>query len=208
MRRMSKVFLKGLAAVLPVFVTVYLVVWLARTAEDVLGGILTVLLPESWYVPGLGLMLGVALVFVVGVLLQAYLIRRLFGLGEGLLQRVPLVKTVYSAVQDVMAFVSRDGGSQESQVVLVRLPLGETEAKLLGFVTREAWEGLPENMGDRETVAVYLPMSYQIGGYTLILPRKHLEPVDMGMDEAMRFAVTAGMSTQGGGGASQHKQAE
>ncbi|SEO88598.1 DUF502 domain-containing protein [Aquisalimonas asiatica] len=208
MRQVSSVFLKGLAAVLPVFVTVYLVIWLAGTAEDVLGGVLNLILPESWYVPGLGLLLGVVLVFLVGFLLQAYLIRRLFGLGERLLQRIPLVKTVYSALQDIMAFVSRDGSREASQVVLVRLPLGDTRARVLGFVTREAWEGLPENMGGEDEVAVYLPMSYQIGGYTLILQRKHLEPVEMGMDEAMRFAVTAGMSTQGGGGASQHKQAE
>lgn len=207
MRRVSGIFLKGLAVVLPVFVTAYLVVWIVRTAEEVLGGVLHVLLPESWYVPGLGLFLGVVLIFLIGLLLQAYLIRRLFAVGERLLQRIPLVKTVYSALQDIMAFASRSGG-EASQVVLVRVSLGETEAKLLGFVTREAWEGLPENMGASDEVAVYMPMSYQIGGYTLILKREQLEPVDMNMDDAMRFAVTAGMSTQGGGGASQHKQPE
>ncbi len=208
MRHVSGIFLKGLAAILPVFVTVYLIVWIARTAENVLGGIIRFILPESLYVPGIGLLLGVGLVFAVGVLLQAYLIRRLFGWGEALVQRIPLIKTIYSAVQDLMGFIARGNQQQASQVVLVRVSLGDTSARLMGLVTREDWDGLPDAMGGDDEVAVYLPMSYQVGGYTLILQRKHLEPVDMGIDEAMRFALTAGMSTQGNRGAMQHTDPE
>ncbi|MDN3516687.1 DUF502 domain-containing protein [Aquisalimonas lutea] len=208
MRHLSSIFLKGLAAILPVFVTVYLVVWIARTAENVLGGIIRFILPESWYIPGIGLLLGIGLIFAVGVLLQAYLIRRLFDVGEALVHRIPLINTVYSAVQDLMDFISRSNRQQASQVVLVRVHLGEVSGRLMGFVTREEWAGLPDNMADDGEVAVYMPMSYQIGGYTLILPRSHLEPVDMGIDEGMRFALTAGMSTQANRGASQHTPRE
>ncbi|WP_290652328.1 DUF502 domain-containing protein [Aquisalimonas sp.] len=208
MRHLSGIFLKGLAAVLPVFVTIYLIIWIARTAENVLGGIIGFLLPQSWYMPGLGVLLGIGLVFAVGVLLQAYLIRRLFQIAETIVHRIPLIKTVYSAVQDLMAFISRGNQQQASQVVMVRLPFGETSARLLGFVTRQDWAGLPENMGGSDQVAVYMPMSYQVGGYTLILPRAQLEPVELGIDEAMRFALTAGMSTQATRGASQHKATE
>ena len=208
MRQISGIFLKGLAAILPVFVTLYLIIWIARTAENVLGGIIRFILPDSWYVPGLGLLLGVALIFCLGILLQAYLIRQLFVWSESLVQRIPLIKTVYSAVQDLMAFISGSNQRQASQVVLVRVSLGDTSARLMGLVTRQDWDGLPGNMGGEDEVAVYMPMSYQVGGYTLILPRKHLEPVDMGIDEAMRFALTAGMSTQANRGAAQHKSPE
>ncbi|MCH8503287.1 MAG: hypothetical protein LAT50_03080, partial [Ectothiorhodospiraceae bacterium] len=60
---------------------------------------------------------------------------------------------------------------------------------------RTDFEGLPDKLGGKGEIAVYMPMSYQIGGYTLILPAEQVEPVDMTMDAAMRFAVTAGMST-------------
>lgn len=208
MGRLSTIFLKGLVAILPVFVTVYLVVWLARTAENVLGGILRFILPADWYIPGLGLLLGVGLIFAVGILLQAYLIQRLFQFGEALLQRVPVINTIYTAVQDLVGFVSRSRHQQASRVVLVHLEFGGLPARVMGFVTREEWHDLPENVGADHEVAVYLPMSYQIGGYTLIVPRDRLESVDMGVDEAMRFALTAGMSTQALRGASQHKSAE
>ena len=64
-----------------------------------------------------------------------------------------------------------------------------------GFVTRRDFSALPPNLGDEHTIAVYLPMSYQVGGYTLMLPRDAVEPLDMSVDEAMRYALTAGMST-------------
>ena len=70
------------------------------------------------------------------------------------------------------------------------------EAQLLGFVTLDDHRDLPF-AAPEHTVAVYFPMSYQIGGYTLFLPRARLKPLDMSMEDAMRFVVTAGMSKSG-----------
>jgi uncharacterized membrane protein len=75
---------------------------------------------------------------------------------------------------------------------MVQLP-GQS-FQLLGFVTRESFTNIPLNPSAEDPVAVYLPMSYQIGGYTLYLPRACLTPVDMPFEEAMRMAVTAGVS--------------
>jgi uncharacterized membrane protein len=66
--------------------------------------------------------------------------------------------------------------------------------QLLGFVTRETFRDLPFVPGADEPVAVYCPMSYQIGGYTLFLSRSCLQPVDMPFEEAMRLAVTGGIT--------------
>lgn len=195
MRKLSAIFFKGLGALLPIVVTLYLLYWMGTSAESVLGGVLQRLLPRSWYIPGMGLVAGLVLVFIVGVLLNAYLIRRLFALGEDLLEHIPLVKTIYGAAQDLMHFFQKPDGEPEQQVVLVRIPLGHTQARLVGFVTRRDFSTLPENLGGEHTIAVYLPMSYQVGGYTLMLPRDAVEPLDMTVDEAMRYALTAGMST-------------
>ena len=86
------------------------------------------------------------------------------------------------------------GGSRRfGQVVLVQMP--NLPVRMLGFVTLDDLEGagLPTVEGV-DSVAVYLPMSYQIGGYTVLLPRSYLTPLDMGMEEAMRFLITAGLS--------------
>ncbi|MFQ5844624.1 MAG: hypothetical protein ACE5JG_06495, partial [Planctomycetota bacterium] len=67
--------------------------------------------------------------------------------------------------------------------------------RVLGVLTRETVEELPSGEGEADRAAVYLPMSYGIGGFTILVPRSALRPVKMGFEEAMRFAVTAGMSS-------------
>ena len=191
LRRLARTFLSGLAVVLPIVVTIAVLVWLVTAAENALGELVRVFLPEGQYQRGLGLLLAIALVFAVGVLMEAVLFRRLMNWLEGLLNRIPLVKTVYSAVRDLMSLFSKAGARKFSKVVLVKFP--GIEAQLIGFVTLEDFSGLPFRPAE-DTVAVYLPMSYQIGGYTLFLPRACLTPADMTLEDAMRFVVTAGLS--------------
>jgi len=68
--------------------------------------------------------------------------------------------------------------------------------RLIGFVTSEDFSGLPQasKAADKSTVGVYLPMSYQIGGYTVYLPKSQVDPLDMSIEDAMRFTLTAGVS--------------
>jgi uncharacterized membrane protein len=79
-----------------------------------------------------------------------------------------------------------------NQVVMVQI--GDSRARVLGLVTREDFSDLPPGIGAKDSVAVYVPMSYQLGGFTTIVPRSAIQPVNMTMEEAMRFAVTAGLS--------------
>lgn len=189
--RLARTFFTGLAVVLPIVVTVVVILWVIDTAEAMLGAIVSRVLPEGMYLQGFGLLAALALIFAVGVLMEALYFRRLMGWFEELLNRIPLVKTVYSAVRDLMSLFSKAGTRKFSKVVMVTFP--GVEARLLGFVTVEDFSDLPLKPGP-DTVAVYLPMSYTIGGYTLLLPRSYLTPLDMTLEEAMRFVVTAGMS--------------
>jgi len=192
MKHITKTFLRGLAAVLPILLTLYVLYWLAITAEALLGRPLRLLLPQGWYWPGVGIAAAAVLVFIVGLAMEVYVARRILGMLEQLVLQVPLVKTVYAAIKDFAGFVSessRDKGM--GQVVRVRFA---ENLHLIGFVTREDFRGTPFGLADADTVAVYLPMSYQIGGYTVLLPRRLIEPIDMSVEDALRFAVTAGMS--------------
>ena len=75
--------------------------------------------------------------------------------------------------------------------------IGETGIECMGFITRDDFRDLPPGVGSEDRVAVYLPMSYQIGGHTVMVPRCRVRVVDMALDQAMRFALTAGMSWEG-----------
>jgi len=112
-----------------------------------------------------------------------WLFQRLIDGSENLVNRLPLVKTVYRAIKDFVDYFSPGEEMKARKVVKVRVP-GQP-ITLIGFITREDFSQLP--FGEPGEVAVYLPLSYQIGGYTLILPADWLEPVDMPFEDAMRL---------------------
>ena len=189
--KLAGIFLTGLLALLPIFITIAVVLWLLQVAESVLGGLLGILLPSSLYLPGMGIVLTIGLIFLVGAGMQGLVMRQFLGWVEQVINRIPLVKTVYGAVRDLTGLMGNKSGRKFSQVVMVQLP--NMPMRLVGFVTIENLAEVGLTCGDDE-VAVYLPMSYQIGGYTLLLPRRYLTPLDMGFEEAMRFVITAGLS--------------
>jgi uncharacterized membrane protein len=194
MRRLWNTFLKGLAAVLPVALTIYVVYWLATTAESALSGPLRAWLPEDRYWPGLGLLAAFLLILVIGVLVDVYVVRRLFRLGESILARIPIVKTIFGAFKDFSRFLPAGSkGRDLKRVVLWRCG----SAQLVGFVTEEQVSPKLFGASDGELVAVYFPMSYQIGGYTLYLPKEELRETELSVEEAMRLVLIGGVSSQG-----------
>ncbi|MCA1798080.1 MAG: DUF502 domain-containing protein [Xanthomonadaceae bacterium] len=192
MKAFSRMLLTGLFTVLPVVVTVAIIMWLVGTLEGMLGGLIAWLLPEGAYQRGMGLVASIALVFAVGAIMSHWLAQRLFEVFERLMMRVPVLKSVYGAIKDITELFSPEKQRQFSSVVTFTLP--GTDAKLIGFITRNDCTNLPDGLAGPDLVAVYLPMSYQIGGYTLFLPRDRLEYVDMPTSDALRFTLTAGVT--------------
>ena len=187
---LSSVFLRGLVVILPITLTMALVWWLAAGAEHWLGGLIRDLLPGWNYWPGLGIALGVAIVFAAGILVHDPVTRFVLGRLDAILQRIPLVKSVYLAIRDIAAYMSQDGKSGFKQVVAVRVQ----DMRLIGFVTTEGLPGLPATDAADPLVGVYLPMSYGIGGYTVYLPKSQVEPLDMSLEDAMRLTLVGGVS--------------
>lgn len=194
MKYLGRIFLTGVLTVLPVLATVYLLIWLFTTAESFLGRPLQLLIPAGFYHVGMGLAVGIAAIFVVGVLMRAYIVRRLFALTEKIFLNVPLIKTIYAALRDFFGLFAGQDDQVSLQVVTVKIP--GSDMRLMGFVTRDHFSDLPDGVAGEGEVAVYLPMSYQIGGYTVFMPRSQIKPVAMSREQAMRFVLTAGLKAK------------
>ncbi|MGE0157207.1 MAG: DUF502 domain-containing protein, partial [Geobacter sp.] len=192
------ILFQGLVALLPAILTLYILFWLVSSAETVLGGMLKLLLPGGWYIPGMGLLAGIVVTFLFGLALNAFLVRRLLDLGERLADHIPLVKTLYGSLKDFIGFFAKQRDSQFNQVVTMDLEFGGKPMRMIGFVTRSDFNSLPAGIGEEGEIAVYLPLSYQIGGYTVIVPRSSVKPVNMSTHRAMGFVVTGGMTTDKG----------
>lgn len=197
MKSLGRIFLTGVLTVLPVLATAYLLIWLFTTAELFLGKPLRWLIPDDYYRGGMGLLVGIIVIFVVGVLMRAYIVRRVFEFSERILLEIPLIKTIYAALRDFFGMFAGESDSEALQVVTVTLP--GSSLKLMGFVTRDEFSDLPEGIAEPGEVAVYLPMSYQIGGFTVFMPRTQLSPVQMSREQAMRFVLTAGLKSKPNG---------
>ncbi|MDH5711193.1 MAG: DUF502 domain-containing protein [Gammaproteobacteria bacterium] len=190
LKTISRILLTGFITLVPVMLTAYLMYWLAVSSEQLMGKMLHWVLPETYYFPGLGMIVGLLVMFIVGLLMKAYLIRRIFSLGETLLYRLPLIKSIYRAFRDLFDFMSPHKEGM-GQVVAVNL----NGIQAIGFITQEDKTRLPECFHqDNDCVLVYLPMSYMMGGHTIFVPREQVKPIDMSMDEAMRFVLTAGIT--------------
>jgi uncharacterized membrane protein len=198
MRSIGKIFFTGLLTVLPVLATLYLVLWLVGAMERFFGAQLKWLMPDEYYRTGMGLLLAALIIFGVGLLMHALLFRRAFGLAERLLLSIPVVRSVYTALRDLFGLIAQNQDAAAMQVVSVTLP--GSKMRLMGFVTRSEFGDLPPGVGREGEVAVYLPMSYQIGGYMLFLPRELAVPVEMSREEAMKFILTAGLKTSSNDG--------
>ena len=194
MNSLGKLFLKGLAVIIPVSLTLAILWWMAVSAERFLGGLLSRVLPEGWYLPGLGLISAVALTILVGLLTHNLLFQKLFAIPDNIFKRLPLVKTIYTALTDFVDYLNPDSKFALSKVVLVKLP-GQ-DYQMIGFVTREDFGSLPFDVSVDDPIAVYLPMSYMIGGYTLFLPRSCLVPVDLSFEEGMKLVLTGAVSKE------------
>lgn len=199
MRRVWNIFLKGLAAVLPLTLTLYVVYWLATTAESMLSGPLLAWLPAGRYWPGLGLLVAFALVLGVGLLVDAYIVQRALRWGEAILARIPIVKTIFGAFKDVTRFLPAGSkGRDLKRVVLWQF----NSARLIGFVTEEQPNARLFGEQADDLVAVYFPMSYQIGGYTLYLNKQELVETDLSVEEGMRMVLIGGISAGQNGASS------
>ena len=138
-------------------------------------------------------LLGTGSAVFIGFLLSTRLTARLLSWVELPFTNIPVVKSIYSSLKSFADYFSpqhQDGDAQ--QVVILRLPGQELE--VVGLITRNHLRGLPPGFLPGDRVAVYLPMGYMIGGYTLFVPRDWLTPIDMSVEEAMRSSLIAWMA--------------
>lgn len=192
MKTFLRIFGRGLFALLPTFLSVYIIIKFFHWADNTVSSLLMRVLPENFYIPGMGILFGILFIFLLGLGLSNFLGRKLHEVVDNLFRRVPLVKSVYTAIQDLTDYFSpkKDKGDG-SQVVAVNWP--NLPVTSVGLVTRADLDGLPEGLNKPDRVAVFIPMSYQIGGYTAFVPKAWLTPLDMSVEVAMRSALTAWM---------------
>lgn len=178
MKKLFTNFLRGLILVVPVAATL----WVIYTAFTLIDGILPV------DVPGLGFVIIVGGITVLGAVSPALLGNPMIGWAREQLDRLPLVKVIYTAVKDLMsAFVGEKQRFREPVLVTVNRDSG---LKKLGFITQQDLS----HLGLKDQVAVYLPHSYNFSGNLFVVRADAIEPLPISGAEAMKFIVSGGVA--------------
>ncbi|MDP2158155.1 MAG: DUF502 domain-containing protein [Nitrospirota bacterium] len=180
MKKLTKYFFEGLIFLVPAIVTVYAIYFVFAKVDGVL----------RFEIPGLGFVVTIATITAIGFIASNLLTKRLVALVDRTVRRLPLVRMIYTSVKDLTgAFVGEK--KRFDKPVLVRLSPG-SEVLFIGFVTAEnlGMYGLPES------VAVYLPQSYNFAGNLIIVPREQVTPLRAESGQVMAFIVSGGVTGQ------------
>jgi uncharacterized membrane protein len=183
MRKIFNYFLNGFLVVAPISLTIYILVavvsWLDNTFE---------LRWNEQHIPGLGLLLVMAMVTAIGFIAKSFMVRPFLILAERVLHRTPLVSIIYSSIKDLFdAFV---GDNQKfNQPVLARLS-GADQCYKMGFVTQSSMVAIHRPA----LMAVYFPHSYNFSGELVLMPGENVTFLDLPSSEVMKFIVSGGVS--------------
>ena len=194
MRRLRRYLVAGLVVWLPIGVTILVV----KVLLDLMDRLLLLLPPDyrpdalfGFHVPGLGVLLALLLLLVTGVLVANFLGRRTVALVETLLERIPLVRTVYGAVKNFAEMVLSDSTSTFDKVLLIEYPRPGLYS--LAFQTSEHPPELEAKTG-QELVCVFLPTTPNpTSGFTLMVPRQTAIELDMPVEQALKMIISLGV---------------
>jgi uncharacterized membrane protein len=180
MKRISQYFLQGLLFLVPLVVTIYVIYWVFVRIDGVL----------NFPVPGLGFIVTIVFITLVGFGASNFLTRNIVNLVDKIFARLPLVKMIYTAIKDLVnAFVGdKKSFNRPVQVVVDR----ESNLRVIGFATRDSLDSI----GIQDSVAVYLPQSYNFAGNLIIVDREQVIPMSADPGEVMKLIVSGGVSSK------------
>lgn len=188
MKMINRLFFKGLIVIMPVTLTIYLMVAISVKAENIFGGYLKEVLGPNLYIPGLGILFTIFGIIAVGILAGNFITGRIINWSISRFEKIPFLKAIYSPLKDLMSLFAGSGQDNMKKVVMVDFE--KLGFRSIGLVTREEFSDLPNGTIGSDNIAVYIPMSYMLGGFTAIVPRSSVTEVDIPVEKAFKLAIT------------------
>jgi len=188
-RHLRKTFFAGLFVIIPIGITIFILKFLFNLADGILGSFIdrlfTLVTGQELLIPGLGMIIGAVAIYLTGLVATNFIGSKLLRFGESVLNRIPLVKSIYTSSKQLMQ-VFQEGKSSYRRAVFVDWP--RPGVKAIGFVTAE----LEQNGVDM--VVVYLPtMPNPTSGFALYFRADEVQDSGMSVEDAVKFVVSGGV---------------
>lgn len=180
-------FLKGFFIMLPISLTVWIIAKAIQLGDSFIGTYITKI--SKLHIPGLGLIIVLIFIFIIGLLVTNIIGKRINIITEALFSKIPLVKSIYKPIKDIVNNFGTDNNDNFKQVVLVKYPNEHT--KSIGFVTRK-------NIGyeDDSFSAVFIPTTPNpTNGFLVYLKPSDMEELDIPVNEALKLVISLGSAS-------------
>ena len=184
-KRIRAYFLTGLVVVVPVVVSIEVFYWFLLHVDKVLKPFLEDIMGEYFF--GIGIALIAAITFVVGMLAQNYVGKKLVALLRAIFDRLPFIRTIYSVVRQLMEPFSQEHGTAFRYPVMVEYPMKGRYA--VGFIANTE----AGNLDDDPLVTVFLPSNHLHLGYLVIMPKSEVIQLDLSIEETLKLVVSCGI---------------
>jgi uncharacterized membrane protein len=199
-RRIRNIFITGILITVPVAFTLFILNFLFKLLDDLVVPwfIKTLIeigtpLPENFRLPGLGLILIVLLIFVIGVLTKSFLGGKLVQLGEMIVDRIPVVRTLYTGAKQVVTTIAEADTKAFRKVVLVEFPRKGIYS--VGFITGTT-EGEVQELTDAKLVNVFVPTTPNpTSGFLVFVANEDIIELTMTVEDGIKFIISVGIVT-------------
>ncbi|TSE20792.1 hypothetical protein Talka_00455 [Tepidimonas alkaliphilus] len=191
--------LSGLLVLVPLIVTLWVLEWVISTLDQTLNILPEAWQPERWLgvrVPGMGVLLALAIVLGIGALASNYVGNQLVAWWHALLQRIPVVRSIYSGVKQVSDTLLSEKGNAFRQALLVQWP--REGLWTIAFLTGAPGGDVARHLPPQDYLSVYVPTTPNpTGGYFVIVHRRDVIPLAMSVDEALTYVISMGVIVPG-----------
>ncbi|MBN2557428.1 MAG: DUF502 domain-containing protein [Clostridia bacterium] len=189
MKKIRKWFLSGLAVILPVGLTAFILVWLFNLLDGILRDLIALIFGRN--IPGLGLLFLLTFILLVGLFTSNFVGSKITGWLERIIGRIPLIKSVYNPLKKIISGLSSDTAESFKKVVVVEFPM--KGSKSIGFITNTNF-----SIGDTDKVSVFIPTTPNpTNGFLIMLDKADVEILDVTVNEGLNMVVSMGSSMEG-----------
>jgi len=189
-------FLTGLLVILPIFITVYVVLFFVRAMDVILKYVPAKYLPETYlniYIPGLGLVLAVIFISIVGLLTRNIAGKRVVRFWENMVDRIPFVRIIYSGVKQLLEAFFMQKTDAFKRVALLEYPRLGTY--VIVFITGES-RGEVQNRLDGNMINVFIPTTPNpTSGFYVLVSEDQLIMLSMNVEDAFKLLISGGVFT-------------
>lgn len=198
-RKIRNIFFAGLVVIIPIVFTLFLFTWIFKKLDNLSPFITNLLiyfgapLPKGFKIPGLGIAATILIIFLVGLFTTSVIGKKFLALWEYILNKIPFIRSIYSAIKQILETIALSDKNAFRQVVMIEYP--RKGLYCLGLLTCES-KGEIQEKTEKDIAYVFIPTTPNpTSGFLLFVPKENITPLSMSVEEGLKLIVSGGIVT-------------